>query len=115
MHDSVDILLPTYRRSHTLGFAIESVLNQTHRDFLLHIIGDGCPDETESVVRGFDDPRIRFQRFPKSPGFAYGIRRQPEGRALHDNQTSFQRKAILGLIHYSPPCIRSLPWNRFGQ
>src|SRR5258708_10689029 len=71
---SVDVLLPTHRRPHTLRFAIDSVLAQTHRDFLLHIVGDGCPDETESIVRGVGDPRIRFHRFPKAPGFGYGLR-----------------------------------------
>jgi glycosyltransferase involved in cell wall biosynthesis len=70
----VDIVLPTHRRSHTLACSIASVLAQTHRDFQLHIIGDGASDETETVVRGVHDPRIRFYRFPKAPGFGYGLR-----------------------------------------
>jgi glycosyltransferase involved in cell wall biosynthesis len=71
---AVDIVLPTHRRAHTLAYSVASVLAQTHRDFQLHILGDGSGDETESVVRRFDDPRIHFYRFPKASGFGYGLR-----------------------------------------
>ncbi|HET6900445.1 MAG TPA: glycosyltransferase family A protein [Vicinamibacteria bacterium] len=68
---AVDVILPTYRRPHTIGYAIRSVLAQTHRDFTLHVVGDGCSAETEKVVKAFDDPRVRFRRFPKAQGFGY--------------------------------------------
>jgi glycosyltransferase involved in cell wall biosynthesis len=68
---AVDVILPTYRRPHTIGFAIRSVLGQSHPRFTLHVVGDGCDAQTEAVVRSFDDPRIRFRRFPKGTGFGY--------------------------------------------
>jgi glycosyltransferase involved in cell wall biosynthesis len=68
---AVDVVLPTYRRPHTIGFAIRSVLGQTRRDFTLHVVGDGGNAETEAVVRSFDDPRVRFRAFPKATGFGY--------------------------------------------
>ena len=69
-----DVLLPTRGRSHTIGPAISSVLGQTERDFRLRVVGDGCDEETERVVRAFPDPRISFTRFPKGGGFGYGNR-----------------------------------------
>jgi glycosyltransferase involved in cell wall biosynthesis len=69
-----DVVLPTWSRAHTVGFAIESVLRQTEPDFLLRVVGDGCGEETERVVAGFDDPRVTLARFPKGPGFGYGNR-----------------------------------------
>ncbi|HET7451102.1 MAG TPA: glycosyltransferase family A protein [Thermoanaerobaculia bacterium] len=69
-----DVVLPTRGRAHTIGFAIESVLRQTEPDFLLHVVGDGCGEETERVVAGFDDPRVAYTRFPKGEGFGYGNR-----------------------------------------
>jgi glycosyltransferase involved in cell wall biosynthesis len=72
--DAVDVILPTFRRPHTIGYAIRSVLAQSHPRFTLHVVGDGCDDETELVVRGFDDPRVRFRRFPKGTGFGYAHR-----------------------------------------
>src|SRR5260221_6550144 len=69
--DAVDVVLPTYRRPHTIGFAIASVLRQTHRSFTLHVVGDGCSGETEAVVRAFDDARVRFRRLSKGAGVGY--------------------------------------------
>lgn len=67
----VDIILPTYRRPHTIGHAIRAVLQQEYAAWRLHVIGDGCDQETEDVVRSFADPRIVFYRFPKARGFGY--------------------------------------------
>lgn len=66
-----DVILPTVGRSHTIGYAITSVLEQTEANFTLHVIGDGCGAKTEDVVRSFADPRVRYRRFPKAPGFGY--------------------------------------------
>ena len=71
---SVDVILPTHRRPHTIAFSIASALAQTHGDFTLHVVGDGCDAETERVVRSFGDPRVRFHRFPKAMGFGYAHR-----------------------------------------
>ncbi len=70
----VDILLPTHERPHTVAFAVESVRRQTLADWRLHVVGDGCDDATEAVVRAIDDPRIAFHRLPKAPGFGYANR-----------------------------------------
>ena len=69
-----DVILPTHRRPHTVRYSIESVLGQTVTDFTLHVVGDGCDSKTEEVVKSFADPRVRFYRFPKGPGFGYGHR-----------------------------------------
>jgi glycosyltransferase involved in cell wall biosynthesis len=69
-----DVVLPTRGRANTIRFAIASVLGQTEAAFRLHVVGDGCGEETERVVAGFDDPRITYWRFPKGPGFGYGNR-----------------------------------------
>jgi len=67
----VDVILATYERPHTIAYAIDSVLRQTHADLRLHVIGDGCAPGTEEVVRSFDDPRVSFDSFPKAMGFGY--------------------------------------------
>ena len=58
----VSIVLPTYNRAHLLGHAIRSVLAQTHRNLELIVVDDNSKDETPSVVRSFDDARIRYVR-----------------------------------------------------
>ena len=71
MHRAVDIILPTHRRPHTVGYSIQSVLLQTYPSFHLHVVGDGCSPETESVVRSFRDSRVHFYPFGKGKGFGY--------------------------------------------
>ncbi|HRQ59502.1 MAG TPA: glycosyltransferase family 2 protein, partial [Azoarcus taiwanensis] len=58
----VSIVMPTYKRAHLLGGAIENVLAQSFRDFELIVVDDNSPDDTPQVVARFDDPRIRYVR-----------------------------------------------------
>ena len=57
------ILLPTKNRSHLVGFAIRSVMQQGFDDFEI-IVCDNDDDElaTKSVVQHFDDNRIKYIR-----------------------------------------------------
>lgn len=56
----VSIILPTYNRASLLAQAIDSVLNQTFKDFELIIVDNYSADDTESVVKSYNDKRIRY-------------------------------------------------------
>ncbi|NNF21243.1 MAG: glycosyltransferase family 2 protein [Saprospiraceae bacterium] len=63
MNPLVSVLLPVFNGSHTLGSAIQSILNQSFQDFELVIIDDGSTDNCAQIVNGYSDKRIRyFQR-----------------------------------------------------
>lgn len=68
MHRSprVSVIIPTYNRSAVLRYAIRSVLAQTFADFELLVIGDGCTDDSEAVVKAFGDSRIRWSNLPQN-------------------------------------------------
>ena len=60
---AVDIVMPVYNREKTVANAIESVLNQTHKNFRLIIIDDGSRDGTEEVCRKYlNDERVVYHK-----------------------------------------------------
>src|SRR5581483_1041903 len=64
----VSVVIATFNRSNVLRFAIESVRWQTYPDWELIVVGDCCTDDTEEVVRSFNDPRVRFVNLPRNHG-----------------------------------------------
>ena len=68
MKPKVTVIIPTYNRSVLLPRSIRSVLNQTFQDFELIVVDDGSKDDSEEVVRGFEDKRIRYIRHEKNKG-----------------------------------------------
>lgn len=57
----VSVILPTYNRSQYIREAVQSVLEQTFKDFELIIIDDGSTDNTIETVKAFlKDKRIRY-------------------------------------------------------
>ncbi len=64
----VSVIIPTYNRAHLVGRAIQSVLDQTYRDFELIIVDDCSTDNTYEVVTGFHDERLRYIRHDKNRG-----------------------------------------------
>ncbi|MDJ0619715.1 MAG: glycosyltransferase [Calothrix sp. MO_192.B10] len=64
----VSICIPTYNRIHLLGFAIESVLNQTYKDFELIICDDGSRDGTSELMSQYQDSRIKYIQHSQNIG-----------------------------------------------
>jgi glycosyltransferase involved in cell wall biosynthesis len=76
MAERVTVCIPTYARTRWLAEAIESVLAQTFRDFVLLVVDDATPGDTvRPVVERFDDPRIRFVRFEENAGIVGNFNR----------------------------------------
>lgn len=44
------IIMPTYNRAYCIKTAIDSILNQTYKNFELIIVDDGSSDDTESLI-----------------------------------------------------------------
>src|ERR1700690_4145475 len=64
----VSVILPVYNASTFLGGSIESLLNQTYRDFELLIVNDGSSDDSEKIILGYSDPRITYIRKASNTG-----------------------------------------------
>lgn len=54
----ISIIMPVYNKEKYIKKAIESILNQTFKDWEMLIIDDGSTDDSLAVCRIFEDPRI---------------------------------------------------------
>jgi len=54
----VTVLMPIYNGERYLRQSIESILNQTFRDFEFLIVDDASNDASRDIIRSYDDPRI---------------------------------------------------------
>jgi len=64
----VSVCIPVYNGASYIRECIESVLAQTYGDFEL-IVADNCStDDTETIVRSFMDPRVRYVRNARNLG-----------------------------------------------
>jgi glycosyltransferase involved in cell wall biosynthesis len=64
----VSVIIRTYNRAYIVADAIESALNQTYRDYEVLVVDDGSTDNTPEVVRGFQNPKLRYIRHERNRG-----------------------------------------------
>ena len=65
----VSVCVPTYNYARFLPRTIESVLEQTHRDFELVVLDDASKDDTAAVVERYaGDERLRYERHERNVG-----------------------------------------------
>jgi len=55
-----------------LPYSIGSVLLQTFSDFEVLVVGDGCTDDSEAVVKAVNDKRVRWINLPLNTGHQSG-------------------------------------------
>lgn len=60
MINKISVVMPTYNCGEFIYFAINSILEQSYKDFEFIIIDDGSTDNTEEIVYSFNDSRIKY-------------------------------------------------------
>lgn len=59
--DLVTVIIPTYNRVNLISSAIESVLNQTYKNWEIIIVDDGSTDNTKEIIQPYlIDARIKY-------------------------------------------------------
>ncbi|RTY36806.1 glycosyltransferase [Chlorobium phaeovibrioides] len=64
----VTILMPVHNGERYLREAIDSILKQSFTDFEFLIIDDGSTDGSTTIVKSYEDPRIRLIANPENHG-----------------------------------------------
>jgi glycosyltransferase involved in cell wall biosynthesis len=70
----VSVILPTYNRAEWLQKSIDSVIKQTYPYWELIIWDDGSTDNTEEIVRSYNDKRLKYY-YDKNHGVYYARNR----------------------------------------
>ncbi|ULC60565.1 glycosyltransferase family 2 protein [Flaviramulus sp. BrNp1-15] len=65
---SVSIVVPCFNHAHFLNEALQSVLNQTYKNWECIIVNDGSPDNTEEVAINWCEKDNRFKYLYKDNG-----------------------------------------------
>lgn len=58
----VSVVMSAHNEERYLGRAVESLLEQTFRDFEVIVIDDGSEDRTPEILASYDDPRLHVVR-----------------------------------------------------
>ncbi len=64
----VTVLLCTFNDETYIEESIQSILDQTYKNFEFIILNDGSTDNTKQIIQSFDDPRIRYLEHEKNKG-----------------------------------------------
>ena len=69
----ISVIMPAYNAEKYIGEAIESILNQTYKNFEFIIINDGSTDRTEDIILSYDDPRIVYLKNKENSGIVVSL------------------------------------------
>ena len=67
----VTVFIPVYNAEKYLKDTIDSILNQTFKDFELLLINDGSTDKSVEIIESFNDKRIRLVHNEKNMGLPF--------------------------------------------
>ena len=54
------VVIPLYNKEKDIKATLESLFSQTHANFEVVVVNDGSTDNSETIVKEFDDQRIRL-------------------------------------------------------
>ncbi|WJS95137.1 glycosyltransferase [Flavobacterium johnsoniae] len=69
----ITVLMPVYNCELYIKEALESILNQTFSDFELLIIDDASSDSTVSIIKNYNDSRLRLIEKDKNSGITNSL------------------------------------------
>lgn len=110
LYPRVSVIIPTKNRAHYVSLAIQSVLNQTFRDFEILVVDGASADNTKEVISEFDDPRIHYIRQKNDRGVSAArnlgiIRSRGEFIAFLDDDDLWMPRTLekqFGLLNRKP-------------
>lgn len=69
----VSVIMPAYNTEKYISEAIDSILNQTYKNFEFFIIDDCSTDRTAEIIKAYEDARIIYIHSEKNYGIVYSL------------------------------------------
>ena len=69
----ISVILPAFNASSFIKESIDSILNQSYKDFELIIINDGSTDQTEQIINSFEDSRVKLINNNSNMGIVFSL------------------------------------------
>lgn len=69
----ISAVMPAYNSESYIGESIESILNQSYKNFEFIIINDGSTDQTKQIIESYQDPRIRLINHQDNQGLVKSL------------------------------------------
>ena len=60
MSPLVSVVIPSYKHGHLIGRALQSLIDQSFKNWEAIVIDNHSPDQTNQIVQGFNDSRIKL-------------------------------------------------------
>ena len=73
MKPKITVLMPVYNAHKYLKEAMDSILNQTFKDFIFLIINDGSTDDSREIINSYQDDRVKLIDNDKNMGIVYTL------------------------------------------
>lgn len=70
---AISVIMPVYNGERFVEESLNSILNQTFKDFEFIIVNDGSKDDTLKILKKYKDKRIRLINNKKNLGFAASL------------------------------------------
>ncbi len=110
------VVIPLYNRADIIGRTIQSVMDQTFKDFEIVVVDDGSVDHPEVVFERLNNDRIRYIRQSNAGGSAARNRGIDEARgefiAFLDSDDTFlprHLETMLSLLRQAPNTVAYSP------
>jgi glycosyltransferase involved in cell wall biosynthesis len=72
----VTVGIPVYNAGASIRYALDSVLSQTYTNLEILITVDGSADDSETIIRSYNDPRIRLIADDVNRGIPFRLNQQ---------------------------------------
>jgi glycosyltransferase involved in cell wall biosynthesis len=102
---TVSVIMPTYNRVAEIKGSIQSVLDQSFKDFELVIVNDGGTDAVKEVVDSFGSKKIKYYKLERNKGLSGALNEgilKAEGKyiAYLDDDDVFYSNHLSNLVAF---------------